>query len=605
VAKRERTARGSRSDSEGTIGWPYSLAGASRVLIRAGVLAPARPDRALAQLRMLRAWGPTLAGGCRAAAVRSPGQPAVADERRRVTYGELDARTDRLANALAARGVASGSRVALYCRNHVGLVEAAIALDKLGAVTTLVNTGIAAEPLRAVLDEFAPVLVIADAEFVPRLPEGPNAPRHIVAWRETRTRQDAEGESASDDDRISQSTDVRIIAPTLDELVSAAPDTPREPPERPGRVVMLTSGTTGVPRGARRPTPPGLTAAASVLSRIPLRAGDVIHAPAPLFHTWGYAALQLALPLRACLVLRRRFDPEDALRVLSRERATACVAIPIMLQRMLALPEEVRRRYPTPALRTVAYSGSAMPSAAVTAFLDAFGDVLYNLYGTTEVSWVSIATPTDLRAAPDSAGRPPLGTAIAVLDDAGEPVERGVVGRIFVRNDMLFEGYTSGAGKQTWREHMATGDLGRVDEAGRLYVSGRDDDMIVSGGENAYPQPVTDALSRCPGVRDAAVIGVPDEEFGQRFAAYVVTDPGARLTADEVRAYVAARLARYLVPRDIVFVDELPRNATGKVLLRELRARHAAQPTSTGMSASDDAPAASDPAAGSAGPSSA
>jgi acyl-coenzyme A synthetase/AMP-(fatty) acid ligase len=242
----------------------------------------------------------------------------------------------------------------------------------------------------------------------------------------------------------------------------------------------------------------------------------------------------------------------------------------VMLARLLELPEAELDRYDV-RLRVVATSGSALPGELATRFMDRFGDVLYNLYGSTEVSWVSIADPSDLRADPHTAGKAPYGTRLEILDDAGRPVPPGEVGRVFVGNDMLFEGYTrDGASVDVRDGLMATGDLGRLAEDGRLRLTGRGDSMIVSGGENVYPGPVEDVLVAHPDVREAAVIGVDDPDFGQRLAAYLVLAEGATLDADGVRALVRERLSRFSVPRDVIFLDELPRNATGKVVPRDL-----------------------------------
>jgi acyl-CoA synthetase (AMP-forming)/AMP-acid ligase II len=547
-----------------------SHANVLRVLLRSGVVRPGRPDRSIGQLRALSSWGATPAGGYLAAARSAPTSLAAIDERRQLTFAELWQRGGRLATALEALGAGPSRPVLLYARNHIGLLETIVATSVLGADVVLVNTGLSGSQVAEILAIHQPAVVVADQEFEPNLQPLPPECTLVRAW--------------SDDPH-----DTSLRVRTLDGVIAEARKTHRRPPARPGRTIVLTSGTTAAPKGARRPTPPGLGAAASLLSRIPLRAKDRVLVSAPMMHTWGFAALQLSMALRACLVLNRRFDPEDALRTMAQHRCQACFAVPVMLQRILDLPATTRARYPLPDLRVVAISGSAMPAAAVTAFQDAFGDVLYNLYGSTEVSWASIADPSDLRAAPHSAGRPPLGTSVVVLDNDGEPVPPGVIGRLFVANDMLFDGYTDGGSKPRWDafsatgnlnavDYMATGDLGSVDESGLVFVSGRDDDMIISGGENTYPRPVEDAIAELPGVRDVAVFGVPDTEYGQRFAAYLVYDAaigGQPASPDLVRQWCKARLPRFSVPRDVVFVDELPRNATGKVLLRELRALHA------------------------------
>jgi fatty-acyl-CoA synthase len=202
--------------------------------------------------------------------------------------------------------------------------------------------------------------------------------------------------------------------------------------------------------------------------------------------------------------------------------------------------------------------------------MDAFGDVLYNLYGSTEVAYATIATPEDLRAAPGTVGRPPFGTTVKLLDADGHEVAPGEVGRIFVGSSIQFEGYTGGGSKEIVDGLMSTGDVGHFDAAGRLFVAGRDDDMIVSGGENVFPREIEELLAGHAGIADAAVIGVDDPEFGSRLRAYVVTEPGVRLDTETVRDYVKANLARYKVPREVVFLDELPRNPAGKVVKRML-----------------------------------
>ncbi|MFL6111502.1 MAG: AMP-binding protein, partial [Catenulispora sp.] len=370
-------------------------------LVRAGVIRPGPPHRSVGQLRALFTWGATIAGGFRAAAARTPHAQAVIDERVVLTYRQLTTRATRLANGLEARGVRPGDKIALLCRNHAGMVSCFIACAELGVDAVLLNTGLSAGQLTQVLEEQKPRAVIADTEFDAVLAGCPSRALRVNSWYE----------------------DGAEVPLTLDAVIDAAPAAARKPPAKPGRIIVLTSGTTGAPKGARRPNPPGIGAAASLLSRIPLRAGERILVPAPLFHTWGLAALQIGMALRATLIMQRRFDPEATLKAVQAKRPTAMFAVPVMVQRMLDLGEDVVKRYDTSSLRVVALSGSAIPAASVTRFLDAFGPVLYNFYGSTEVSWASIADPQDLRRAPTTAGRPPLGSKIVIRDvESGEPV---------------------------------------------------------------------------------------------------------------------------------------------------------------------------------------
>jgi len=334
--------------------------------------------------------------------------------------------------------------------------------------------------------------------------------------------------------------------------------------------VILTSGTTGTPKGASRKQPDSLAPAAELFSTIPLRARQNTHIAAPLFHSWGFAHFTLAMPLGSTLVLRRKWSPEGMLNAVAEHECTTLVVVPVMLQRALEQPDEVIDRYDVSSLRVIAASGSALPGELALRVMDKFGDVLYNLYGSTEVAWATIASPQDMRSAPGTAGRPPHGTVVRLYDPEGRPVAKGETGRIFVGNEMAFEGYTGGGGKETIDGLLSTGDVGHFDTDGRLFVDGRDDEMIVSGGENVFPREVEDLLADHPAVEEVAVIGVDDAEFGQRLKAFVVVREGQSADEDELKAHVKSNLANYKVPREVAFLDELPRNATGKVVKREL-----------------------------------
>ena len=342
------------------------------------------------------------------------------------------------------------------------------------------------------------------------------------------------------------------------------------PPAAPGRATILTSGTTGAPKGAARSQPKNLDPVAALLSVIPLHARENTMIAAPMFHSWGFAHFTLGLALCSTLVMRRKFDPEATLSLCAQHDCTALVVVPVMLQRILELPDDTLTRYDISDVRTVPVSGSALPPALSERWMDLFGENLYNLYGSTEVAWATIATPQDLREAPGTAGRPPRGTVMKLFDDEDREITQpGVTGRIFVGNDVQFEGYTGGGGKAEIGGLLSSGDVGHVDSEGRLFIDGRDDDMIVSGGENVFPSEVEDLLLGHENVSDVAVFGVEDEKFGQRLKAVIVKK--GELSERDVQDYVKAKLAGYKAPRDVEFVDELPRTSTGKVLKRELR----------------------------------
>ncbi|HEU0132941.1 MAG TPA: AMP-binding protein [Mycobacteriales bacterium] len=499
---------------------PRAAASAVAALVRAGLLAPPRPDHALGMAAALALWGVTPPGGYAAHAARSPRRAAVVDPAGTLTYLDVDRMTTAIAAGLRAGGVRAGDPVGVLCGNDRGFVLAVIALGKVGATAVLLNTGFAAPQVAEVAASEGLTALLRD----PALPGVPGLPE----W----------------------------TTPDLLALAAEHAGARPRPPREPGRFVILTSGTTGRPKGAHRAPPTSLEPLVALLSAIPLRAGETTVVAPPLFHAWGFAQWLIAMALGSTVVLTGSFDAERTLAAVETHRATALVAVPVMLRRLLA----VGTAYDTSSLRVVAVSGSALPPDLATAFLDAFGDVLYDLYGSTEVAWASIASPRDLREAPGSVGRPPLGTRVEIVDADGG------TGRIFVGNALMADM----PGREVRDGLMATGDLGRFDADGRLWVVGREDDMVVSGGENVFPRPVEEALAALPGVADVAVVGVPDEEYGQRLRAVVVRAPGARLTADDVRDAVRARLGRHYVPRDVVFADALPRNAAGKVVARDL-----------------------------------
>ena len=519
-----------------------------KVLTQAGIVRPYSPKVLVGLARTLKDWGTGPAGGFASLAVRAPNQIGMIDELGSLTFGEMHRRSNALARALAALGVKEGDGVAVMCRNHRGFIDASIAVAKLGADTLYLNTAFAGPQLVDVLEREKPVVVIHDEEFT-RLLEKADQGIRVVAWTDS----DLTG------------TDRH----TLEALISSESDADLEPSKRHGRIIILTSGTTGAPKGAPR-NEAGVEAAVALLSRMPLRYGWKTHIAAPLFHTWGFAHLALSMLLGSTVVLRRRFDPEECLRVTEREKCDSIVVIPVMLQRIMALPAEVLASYDLGSVKVVAASGSALPGDLALEWMDHFGDNLYNIYGSTEVAYASIATPRDLRESPSSAGKPPWATVVKILDADGKEVPRGESGRIFVGNSLLFEGYTGGGHKDMIDGLMSSGDVGRFDEDGRLHVEGRDDEMIVSGGENVFPQEIEHCLARHEAVSEVAALGVDDADFGKRLKAFVVLKEGAQASEEDLKTWVKDNLARYKVPREIVFLEELPRNATGKVLKRDL-----------------------------------
>ena len=482
-------------------------------------------------------------GALSIAAARYPDKVAVRDELGDLTYAELERRTNSLANAWRGLGLEPGRGVALLVRNHRGFLDAFYAAAKCGARVVLLNTDFAGPQVREVSEREGVDLLVHDEEYETVVAGVPAPLGRFVAWCDA---------ARSD---------------SLEALIGSASDSPPPRVAEHAKVVILTSGTTGTPKGAQRDEPRSLLPFGGLFGKVPFRSGEVMECCAPMFHSLGFSTVLLGISLGHTLVLRRRFDPVAVLDSIERNRVTTVVAVPVMLSRMVEAAAEHPGAFSS--LRIVFLAGSQLGADLCLRATETFGPVVYNLYGSTEVAYATIGTPAELAIEPGSVGSPCPGVVVKVLDEDGREVPRGVTGRIFVRNVMPFSGYTGGGGKEIIDGLMSTGDVGHFDGNGFLHIDGRDDDMIVSGGENLFPGEVEELIAAHPDVVEASCIGVDDEKFGKRLHAFVVRrDDG--LTEDDLKDYVKDNLARFKVPRAVTFLDELPRNPTGKVLKREL-----------------------------------
>jgi acyl-CoA synthetase (AMP-forming)/AMP-acid ligase II len=520
------------------------------VLTQRGLVRPVRPDRLLQMALAFRRWGVSVAAAYAVNAISRSSQAAIVDDDQSLTYAEIDRRTNALANELALLGLGEHDRLGILCRNESAFVESIVAAAKLGADVLPLNTSFAARELEEVIARDKPPVLIHDAEFgeiVSPAGLGRSVQTVLVG---------GEGKAGT---------------LTLEQLiVRGRADVPKAPVEE-GRTVILTSGTTGTPKGARLARPAGLEPLAHLLRVVPIQAGSAYLIPAPLFHAHGYGQLVLGASLGCTVVLPRRFDPERTLALIERHRIESLAAVPVMLQRIMNLPATTRRKFDVTSLNAVVCSGSSLDPALARTFMNEFGPVIYNLYGSTEMAWATIASPEDLLQAPGTVGRPPPNTRVAILGEDGKPLPVGEVGRIFVGHEMLFDGYTDGRpGRERIDGMLTAGDLGHLDSDGRLFVDTREDDMIISGGENVYPSEIEEALRAHPEVSDVAVVGAKDPDFGERPVAFVVPEPGSTLDAGAIDRFAREKLAKFKVPRDVVIIEELPRNALGKVLHREL-----------------------------------
>jgi len=497
-----------------------------------------------------RVYGPqatlTIQGGR-----KYPSLPAVVDERGTVSYRQVDDMSTAFARGLKGLGVDEGSVVGLLCRDHRGLIIAMAACGKLGARVVLMNTGFAKPQFAEVCGREDVKVVLHDSEFLSLLDALPAEVPRVLTW-------------------VDEGTDLHDDLPTIDGIIVANGTEPLPPPTKPGGVVVLTSGTTGLPKGAPRAATPPL-ATVGLIDRVPFPRQGTMVIVSPIFHGTGLATYLVGGTLGNKIVTTRRFSPEGTLKLIADHRADMLVAVPTMLHRIVELAPAVIASYETTSLKTIAVAGSALSPELSNRVQDTFGDVLYNIYASTECGFGTIATPDELRQAPGTAGRSPVACEVVLFDEHDRRVHgTNKRGRIFIRSDARFEGYTDGRRKHVINGYMSSGDMGHFDANGLLFVDGRDDDMIVSGGENVFPQEVENLLVERDDVFDAAVVGVDDADFGKRLRAFIVSQPGAPQDVEEIKRYVKNNLARYKVPRDVVFIDELPRNATGKLLRRVL-----------------------------------
>lgn len=529
--------------------------GLMTTLARAGLIAPMRPDKYLRIVAAMQRENMAVTSGFAAAAQRCGDRAGLVDELGVLTWRQIDQRADAFAAALQALPGGAPDVVGLMARNHRGFIETMIAANRIGADVLLLNTSFAGPALAEVVareSEGRTLVLVYDEEFTETvdraLADSPETPR-IVAWTDT------DGHER-----------------TVESMIEAHAGQQPQRASTKSRTILLTSGTTGTPKGASH-SGGDPSVLKSILDRTPWRAEQPVVVVAPMFHAWGFSQLVFAASMACTIITRRKFDPEATLDLVDRHRATGLCVVPVMFDRIMELPDEVLDRYSGRSLRFAAASGSRMRPDVVIAFMDRFGDVIYNNYNATEAGMIATATPRDLRAAPDTAGRPAEGTEIRILDADLRELPAGETGAIYVRNSTQFDGYTSGATKDFHQGFMCSGDVGYLDEEGRLFVVGRDDEMIVSGGENVYPIEVEKTLTRHPDVAEAAVLGADDEKFGQRLVAFVVLRQGSQASADTLKQHVRDNLANYKVPRQITVLDELPRSITGKISRKDLQER--------------------------------
>ncbi|WP_231650191.1 AMP-binding protein [Gordonia sihwensis] len=470
----------------------------------------------------------------RVAAARWPDRVALVDDHGPLTYRALVASADSAAAAFhQAYSAGPDDRIGIMCRNGRDFVISLFAAGRLGADVVLLNTDFRDAALAATIRDQRLSLLVTTSEF-----------------------------SAS-----AEATGVPVADPGMRSARIRLPEVRRE-----GRLILLTSGTTGSPRGVPRDPAVGalLGMVTTVLDRTGLRCGARSVIAVPMFHAFGLAAVGLSLALGGTAITRSRFEPTAIAELCRQHRADSLTVVPAMLQRILDADLPADTMLP----RVVISGGSALHPAIARRFAGRFGDVLFNGYGSSEVALATLAVPADLRRRPGTVGRAVAGVRIAVLDDEGRCLPAGAAGRVFVGGASSVSEYVGGDTKDVVDGLVSTGDIGVLDGSGLLEIIGREDDMIVSGGENVYPQALENVLTVHEDVLDVCAVGLPDDRFGQRLVALVV--PRTPLDIDGLHSYIAARASRYERPRGIFVVDEIPRNPAGKVdraVARELAMR--------------------------------
>lgn len=491
---------------------------------------------------------------------------------RRLGHDDLMARVARAAAMLSRLGVGEGDAVAVVLRNDFAFFEAAMAAQHLGAYAVPVNWHFRADEAGYILADCAAKAVVAHADLLPgiagNIPAG--VPVLVVA------------------------TPPEIVAaygidPALapvppgrddwDALRDAHPPHAGQP--KPRRANMIyTSGTTGRPKGVRReaPTPPMLEVMAEMVGLVfGLKPGARVRTAmvGPMYHaapnTYGLTAARNG----GLVVLQPRFDAEDLLRLIERHRLTHLHMVPTMFVRLLKLPEEVRRRHDLSSLEWVVHAAAPCPPEVKRRMIEWWGPVIYEYYGSTETGANTFHGSAEALAKPGTVGKPTPFSSVKVLDEAGRELPPGEIGELYMRirgyPDFTYHGRDEERRAIERDGLITTGDLAYRDADGYVFVCDRRKDMVISGGVNIYPAEIEAELHTMPGVRDCAVFGVPDEEFGEALCAWIEPDPGAEVSREDVRAFLATRLARYKVPKTIEIAAALPREDSGKIFKRRLR----------------------------------
>jgi fatty-acyl-CoA synthase len=534
----------------------------SRVAMQSGLLFEFRPGglRFAAEHLLKGGRNPSLIFALHGA--NAPDRTALLWRDRRLTYGELDDRMNRAAAGLQRRGFRRNTSVVIMMRNRPEFLEVQAGAGRLGSAAVSVSWRSTAAELVYLAQHCGAKAIVFEADLW-----------HVVeqAKKSLPGIKDRDFIAVDGDPPGCSRYEQDFLAPS-----GAAVQKLENNVEEDAAVVIYTSGTTGKPKGAVRKFPKdAMYASMQFIGETPMRVDDVHLVTCPLYHSTAFGFLAFTALLGGTNVLMDEFKPEAFLQIVERHRVTTTAVVPTILHRVMSLDPAILAKYDVRSMRGIFTVGAPLPGPLGTQIMDHFGDVLFNCYGATETGLVTMAKPDDLRASPGCIGKALPGNEVRLLDDRGIAVRPGEVGELYVRNKMLVAGYhnDSESTRQSMRDgFFSVGDLARMDRDGRFFIEGRKRDMIISGGVNVYPAEVEAVLEAHPDLAEVAVIGVDDPEWGERVRAFVVKRPGTSVDEGALKVWCRERLAGPKVPRDFVFMDVLPRNPTGKVLKRELRA---------------------------------
>ena len=489
---------------------------------------------------------------------------------RRLSQQQLYERAARAAQGLKELGVQAGDAVGIALRNDFPFLEATIAAQNIGAYAVPFNWHSTGEELGGILRDSGAKAVVIHGDLHRRLgsalPEG-TVPLVVPTPPEIREAYGlAEADcgvppGALDWPRWLENFEPVAQALTHSELTYL-------------HIMMYTGGTTGRPKGIRR-LPITAEQEQGLFRNLPMTSETVQLITGPLYHNAPNLNCMNGLRAGATLVLMPRFDAEAVLRMIEEHRATFVHLVPTMFVRMLKLPEAARRRYDLSSLQTVLHGAAPCPPDMKRAMIEWVGPILVEYYGGTETGVITLCNSEEWLAHPGTVGHPVENAVLKILDDAGRELPVGEAGEVFMWNSTQ-PGFTyhgmEDERREVEREGLVTcGDIGYLDEDGYLYLCDRKKDMVISGGVNIYPSEIEAALIGMDGVKDCAVFGIPDEDFGEALAAVIQPDDGGAPTAEAIRAYLKEKLAAFKIPKIIEFQADLPREDSGKIFKRKLR----------------------------------